>query len=102
MVMVNSEVSEDGQQTTISIKGRFDYSLHADFRKQYRENSAKNMSFIIDLSNTDYIDSSALGMLLLLREAAGGSQANIKIVNCKSEVRNILKISNFQNLFVIE
>ena len=49
-----------------------------------------------------YLDSSALGMLLLLRDHAGGDTANIKIVNCNPDVKKILTISNFEQLFSID
>ena len=36
---------------------------------------------VVDFSKTDYLDSSALGMLLLLREHAGGESSDITISN---------------------
>jgi anti-anti-sigma regulatory factor len=41
-------------------------------------------------------------MLLLLRDFAGGDQASIRIRNCNNDVRRILTISNFEQLFTIE
>ena len=43
----------------------------------------------------------ALGMLLLLRDHAGGDHAQIRLLNCNSDVRKILAISNFEQLFQI-
>ena len=54
------------------------------------------------MKETSYLDSSALGMLLLLRDHAGGDNAKIKIINCNSDVRKILSISNFEQLFTID
>jgi anti-anti-sigma factor len=54
------------------------------------------------MKDTTYLDSSALGMLLLLRDHAGGDTANIKIVNCNPDVKKILTISNFEQLFSID
>ena len=45
--------------------------------------------------------SSALGMLLLLRDHAGGDNAEVNLVNCNADVRKILTISNFEQLFSI-
>ncbi len=55
----------------------------------------------MDLQETTYLDSSALGMLLLLRDHAGGDKANIEIRNCSPDVKKILSISNFEQLFEI-
>jgi anti-anti-sigma factor len=55
----------------------------------------------VDLSGTDYLDSSALGMLLLLREHAGGEGSKIDIVNSSPDVKKILDVANFGKLFEI-
>jgi len=36
-----------------------------------------------------------------LRDYAGGDNANIAIENCNNDVRKILTISNFEQLFTI-
>ncbi|MCY1442851.1 STAS-domain containing protein [compost metagenome] len=57
--------------------------------------------YVVDLKGATYLDSSALGMLLLLRDHAGGDQAQISLIHCNADVRKILSISNFQQLFDI-
>nr|CRH07449.1 putative anti-sigma-factor antagonist [Candidatus Magnetococcus massalia] len=98
-------VSRESNQQTISIKGRFNFEMHSQFRTAYQGEVEQckegKMKFIIDLSGTEYIDSSALGMLLLLREEAGSNDANIEIVNARPEIRKILETANFQRLFKI-
>ncbi|HYQ53996.1 MAG TPA: anti-anti-sigma factor, partial [Pseudomonas sp.] len=44
---------------------------------------------------------SALGMLLLLRDHAGGDDSDVRVVHASSDVRKILAISNFEKLFDI-
>ena len=53
------------------------------------------------MSEATYLDSSALGMLLLLRDHAGGDDSAIKILHCNDDVKKILTISNFGQLFQI-
>ena len=90
----------DGNKFIINIQGRFDFSLQSDFRHSY-EKVSPSSNFVLNFAAADYIDSSALGMLLLLRDYAGGDSANIEIVHCRNEIKNILEISNFQKLFKI-
>ena len=97
-----TQVSADGKVITIGINGRFDFSLHEAFRQVYEKPSGAAVQYVIDLSHTAYLDSSALGMLLLLREHAGGEQAQVKIVHCRPEVKKILTIANFHQLFHID
>ncbi len=91
---------KDGK-VTISIQDRFDFSIHQDFRNAYENIDPKPDSFEVDLRATSYLDSSALGMLLLLREHAGADHSNVSIVNANAEVSQILTISNFEQLFTI-
>ncbi len=99
---ITSTVSADGTQVTIYIQGRFDFSSHQDFRNAYEKLPTAPRRFRVDLQGTSYLDSSALGMLLLLRDHAGGEQADIEIVNCSQDVKKILLISNFEQLFSIQ
>jgi anti-anti-sigma factor len=86
-----------GATLTIAINGRFDFNCHQAFRRAY-EGVEGIEQYLIDLSKADYIDSSALGMLLLLRENVG-AKGVVKIVNATPAVRRILEIANFQRLF---
>ncbi len=99
-ISTSTEVNEGS--LTISVSGRFDFSLHEEFRSAYEGPAAPGGSVIIDMQDVDYMDSSALGMLLLLREHVGDDDSDIKIVNCVPEIRNILRVSNFEKLFQIE
>lgn len=99
---ITSTVSADGAQVTIYIQGRFDFSSHQEFRNAYEKLNKTPSRFKVDLQGTSYLDSSALGMLLLLRDHAGGERAEIDIVNCSQDVKKILLISNFEQLFSIQ
>jgi len=88
-------------ELTIKIQGRFDFSAHQEFRDAYEKVKDEPKSYVVDMKETTYLDSSALGMLLLLRDHAGGDNAQIEIVNCNPDVKKILTISNFEQLFTI-
>lgn len=99
---VTSHLSKEAQTVTIRISGRFDFNLHREFRSATELGKGQDVKYVLDFSGTEYIDSSALGMLLLLRERAGGEGAQIRILNCNLTVRKILATANFQKLFKIE
>ncbi|MGA7799344.1 MAG: STAS domain-containing protein [Gammaproteobacteria bacterium] len=88
-------------ETVVRIGERFDFSLHREFRDAYREAESGTGCYVVDLQDTDYMDSSALGMLLLLREHAG-KVGSVRLVNCRPDVKRILAIANFQRLFDIQ
>lgn len=99
---VNQQVSNDGKKVLINIKGRFDYRVSQQFRDTYRHLSGQDgVAYHVDLSDTDYMDSSALGMLLLLREHAKCRGGSVHISKPSEQVDKILKVANFEQLFMI-
>ena len=94
-------LSDDGSLLTMAIDGRFDFNIHSEFRNSYRDLPATTR-FDIDLAKATFMDSSAMGMLLLLREHVGEKTNSIRLLNCGPEVRKILSISNLDKMFVVE
>lgn len=99
---ISSSSSADGKELTIKVQGRFDFSALQNFRNAYETLEKPVERYVIDLRESDYLDSSALGMLLALRDYAGGDSADIKIVNCKPDVKKILVITKLDELFNID
>ncbi|MBJ9975426.1 STAS domain-containing protein [Pseudomonas sp. S75] len=96
---VESVYSEDEERLTITVKGRFDFGQHAAFRDAYERHAPRQV--VVDLKDAHYLDSSALGMLLMLRDHVGEESARISVVNVTDDVRKIFAISNFDTLFDI-
>lgn len=98
---LTKQVSDDGKTLTIRIQGRFDFSLHQEFRQAY-ESCPGAVRYVIDLGATEYIDSAACGMLMVLRDTAGGDQADISIVKCNPPIKKTLAMLQFHRLFKID
>ncbi len=90
----------DDDKLIIHIKGDFDYKKRREFVKSY-ENAPTDTRFIVNLRDVDYMDSSGLGMLVMLREHAGGDTARVTLTNCKPNIKQLLKYSQFTDLFII-
>jgi len=98
---ISINVSNDNKSATISINGRFDFSLHNEFRKSYKDIKLSSGEYHIDLTSTEYLDSSALGMLLLLKEHAEAQGCNVKIKGYNPEIKEILMIASFDKIFTL-
>ena len=99
---VIQEILNDGKIVHINIKGRFDHTLSQDFRNAYRHiPSHEGVAFHVDLRDTEYMDSSALGMMLLLREHAKCRGGSVIIEHPSEPIDKILKVANFEQLFTI-
>jgi len=84
----------------ITINGPFNFSEHSAFRDAYRDVKPESITEVnVDLQKTDYIDSSALGMLLLLEEHFPGCRINV--VNCSEYTKQVLEIAKFEQKFNI-
>jgi anti-anti-sigma factor len=99
---VSTQVSPDNNVVTISIRGRFDISSYEEFSSATKSVATAGAKYVLDLSETEYMDSSSLGMLLLLRERVHGENGNISIINATDEVKKILAVANFHRLFSVE
>lgn len=91
-------VSSDSRTVTIKIDGMFDLSLQGDFRKAY-EDCDRSVRYIIDLRDTDYMDSSAFGMLLVFKDFVGGDDADISIINTSEDLKKSFFMLQFDRMF---
>jgi anti-anti-sigma regulatory factor len=81
---------EPSGEGVISVYGHFDFASLEDFTRAYQAGGADTREWIIDMAATHYLDSSALGMLLIFRDHAGGDDSKIRIINCNEHVRRAL------------
>ncbi len=92
-----------GEVARSSISGRFDFQGHRDFKGAYAPSLENPLirEFEIELSQVDYLDSSALGMMMLLRERAQSAGKTVMLVRPNPAIVQILDIANFNKLFKI-
>jgi anti-anti-sigma factor len=94
-------INTDGN-AVIQLQGRFDFNAHREFREAVDSALASSAREIqVDLAGVDYLDSSALGMLLMLRDKAKGGNREVALVKCAGAVKQVLDIANFGKLFRI-
>ncbi|MFT6154587.1 MAG: anti-anti-sigma factor [Bermanella sp.] len=100
--MSNVSTSQQGQNVTISVTGRFDFNILQLFRDAYSKYSGSTLNFTLDLSKTEYIDSSALGMLLNMKNHLGADDCAIVIKNCQPNLMKIFSIAHFDKKFAFQ
>ena len=87
----------------IALNGNFDFNYYKEFRNAYKHiPEPHKKTFVVDFSRVNYIDSSALGMLLMLREHLGADSSRLILKQPLNEVLDILRISNFDRLMTFE
>jgi anti-anti-sigma factor len=98
---MQANVSVSNGEARIKLVGRFDFNSHREFRAAYESlmDNAEVRTLVVDLTGVDYLDSSALGMLLMVRDKAGSANKAILLANAQSGVKQVLDIANFSKLF---
>jgi anti-anti-sigma factor len=94
MTIELNRATETSNAVEIRVTGRFDFSMHRRFREVWSE-AGHAPTCVVNLRDTSYVDSSALGMLLLLREDYG----KVMIKDCPDSVRKVFSIARFDSLF---
>lgn len=101
---MNIDTQVDGSRGRLVLNGRFDFNSHVVFNQS--ADALLKVAGIdeleLDFEQVKYIDSSAMGMLLLLKERVKGASKSITLVNCKGPVAQVFDLSNFRRLFIIK
>lgn len=90
-------------EKSLQIPERFDFGYHKEFTDQYQTvlDSGTVSSIALDFSRVSYLDSSALGMMVLFQKKAKGKNISVRIRGAKDSAKEILQIANFDRLFDI-
>ncbi|MDR0777766.1 MAG: STAS domain-containing protein [Azonexus sp.] len=100
---MQASISKDAGKAVVKLAGRFDFNTHREFRSAYEPlvADADVQAVVVDFSGVDYLDSSALGMLLMLRDKLGGVGKEVALTGVRGNVKQVLDIANFGKLFPI-
>jgi anti-anti-sigma factor len=85
----------------VRLPNRFDYANHRNFTETSMKaiDAAGVNEIILDFSIVEYLDSSALGMMVLFQKKALDKKIKVKIRGAKGATNDILTMANMQKLF---
>ncbi len=95
--------NKTGSRGTVRLNCRFDFNCIREFKELYEPllNDTAIATIEVNMGGVEYIDSTALGMLLALRDKAKGMKKEVVIGGCKGVTRQVLEVANFDRLFEI-
>lgn len=98
------EVQITGNIARIKMAGQFNFQVHRAFKDAYTAllDNAAVSEIEVEMSKLDYMDSSALGMLMLLNERAKAVNKSISLLNATGVVSQVLEVANFGKIFNIK
>jgi HptB-dependent secretion and biofilm anti anti-sigma factor len=100
---VQTNILIENGKAVVKLHGRFDFDAHREFRDSCNAclDAAQVRVIELDLGDVDYLDSSALGMLLMLKERADAVAKRVALCGCRGVVKQVLDIANFGRIFSI-
>ena len=101
-MQLSSSYFDRNASLVIKVQGDFTANLAQKFKNSYLAYNEQIKLYVIDLTECCYIESSGLGMLLILKEHAEKTHAKVKIITKQTPVEDILKVANFHEIFEIE
>lgn len=93
------QITQQNDVVTIQLPVRFDYKLIKEFQELL---DREPRLWVVDLSAVDYVDSSALGMLLLLRDRVRGDATRVQLKGLRGQPRDVLSMAKFDRMFKVE
>ncbi|MCL2524820.1 MAG: STAS domain-containing protein [Betaproteobacteria bacterium] len=100
---MQASVSKDAGKAVVKLAGRFDGNTHREFRGACAPLAVDGdvRAVVVDFSGVDYLDSSALGMLLALRDKLGDADKEVALTGVRGYIKQVFDIANFGKLFSI-
>ena len=83
---------------------KFDFSFHKTFTESIAAmlKDKSNRIIQLDFSRVQYLDSSALGMLVVANKKAKENGSAVEIINASGTAMEVLTIANFHKLITIK
>lgn len=96
-------LSETPAGPAVIMTGRFTHADRDTFGKAIKELGSKPITRLtFDLAGLDFIDSAALGMILLVRQQALLAHYDIALRGAKGQVRTLIGLTRFGEMFLLE
>jgi len=86
----------------VTLSGNFTFDDHTDFRDVLQQMSEADVRHVVfHMNKLEFIDSAALGMLLLARDEAQKHQKNLAISGATGQVKKMFDMARFDTLFAM-
>lgn len=89
--------------STVTLRGDFTFADNQRFRQMLSNLEGKSCAMLtVNLTQVSFIDSAALGMLLLLRDHAERHHCKLILQGAQGQVEKMFTLSRFDQLFTLE
>ncbi len=100
--MFDKEIKIEDDIQTVKLTGDLDVYSEEDFKEFIEEKIDVNKDLVFDLKDLDYLDSTGLGMFMLIYNKQKENGKSVKIINTKENIKKLFKITDLSDLFDME
>lgn len=96
-------INDKGGQRDVVLSGRLTFVDHARMRDiidGFKGGAVKTCK--LDLAGVEFIDSAAMGMLLLARDTAVASHVHLTLKGARQEIKRLMAVARFDTLFEMQ
>ncbi len=97
---INKFISEDGKNLTVEVKGEFNFNKINQFKASYNDITPSLQKITIDMADTIQLDSSALCLLLDMKNRCQHIVKHIYLSNCQPKIKTAIKMAGLDDKFV--
>ena len=87
--------------TILHLDGRFDFGVRKTFKDTVDGVSVEGSSVVLDLEKVTFVDSSALGLLVICHQNLKNKNISLFLVNPQTYVKQVLDLANIGKMVPI-
>ncbi|MBF0137437.1 MAG: STAS domain-containing protein [Magnetococcus sp. DMHC-1] len=91
----------DNGVLTIQCPKKLNFEMTQTFRESYQKHLPDINQIVIDMQETEWIESSGIGLLLLLNSHIDPNRIKVSIVNVNPTVEKIFLVSHIHRIFKV-
>lgn len=97
------QIENHGRTAVMQLAGQFVFTSHKVLRDACRRllQDPATECIQLEMSKVEYLDSSALGMLLLMKEKLTTASKEIQIKGAQGLVLQVLEVAKFDRMFTL-
>lgn len=95
------EINAAEEKVTIKLPVKFDINVVDNLHDAVRKLPKYVLNYELDMENTEYMDASALGSLMILKHEKPEAKT-MDVINCNKEIRYLLMLMHYDEMFNIK
>ena len=100
--MLEHQIDSANQSLTVHTPNAFNINCYSQILEICNQHQDSILALRLNFADTDYIDSTGIGLILELRSKLAQRQAKLILTSVKPQVKNLLEATNITALVQVE